>query len=248
MSAEAVRASLILPTWPAPAWVHACSTTRVGGLSQAPYDSFNLAQHVGDDVACVSGNRQRLMQAAGLPQAPQWLTQIHGKRVVALDSEVQREADSSYTSSPHTVCAVMTADCLPILLCHRRQPLVAAIHAGWRGLAEGVIEATLARFAVDAAELMAWLGPAIGSDAFEVGEDVYQALATDALSAVCFKPQRPRHWLADLYALARLRLRGLGVEDIYGGEFCTYREGERFFSYRRDGVCGRMASLIWIAD
>ena len=251
-------ASLIVPDWQAPAWVRAVSTTRVGGASQAPYSSLNLAQHVGDNPVDVAKNRKHVSELAGLPGEPCWLRQVHGNTVVDVGKAWQREADAAYTTESGYVCAVMTANCLPVLLCHKRYPVVAAVHAGWRGLTAGVIEAALERFAGTKpggetsaaganADILAWLGPAISARAFEVGEDVYRALVLDEHAAACFSPGRVGHWYADLYQLARLRLQQAGVEAIYGGDFCTFSDSQRFFSYRRDGVTGRMASLIWIA-
>ncbi|GAA0790269.1 peptidoglycan editing factor PgeF [Marinobacterium sediminicola] len=239
---------LILPEQPLAPGVQALTTTRDGGVSGAPWDSLNLGDHVGDDPAAVAENRQRLQTALGVSQ-PQWLTQVHGVQVVeAQDDGVVREADACWTRQPGVVCAVMTADCLPVLFAAADGRCVAAAHAGWRGLLNGVLEATLAAFD-DPAQVNAWLGPAIGPAAFEVGPEVREAfLAVDADAELAFSPS-PRHegrWMADLYALARRRLQAAGVRTIRGGEHCTHDEHERFFSYRRDGQTGRMASLIWI--
>jgi len=240
---------LIYPDWPAPDWVHAISTTRQGGVSAGPFSSFNLAQHVGDNAENVRLNRAHLAGRICLPQEPAWLTQVHGERVVDI-AQVDRssaiEADASYSLAPGQVCAVMTADCLPLLLCHSQRKIVAVVHAGWRGLAQGVIEATLSHFADDRQHVLAWLGPAISSKAFEVGEDVYQALALDKESLACFIKMGNDRWHADLFQLARLRLYKAGVTAIYGGEVCTYTDFERFFSFRREGETGRMANLIWM--
>lgn len=239
---------LITPTWPAPAGVRAAVTTRVGGVSQPPYDSLNLGDHVGDDPAAVAENRRRLQVAAGLPASPFWLEQVHGTRV--LDCAVPaagRTADASITRRPGEVCVVLTADCLPVLFCNRAGDRVAAAHAGWRGLADGVLEAALAGFEDAPDQLLAWLGPAIGPDAFEVGPEVRERfLLDDPRAAEAFRPGRPGHWWADIYRLARLRLERAGVGFIGGGDYCTVTDRERFYSYRRDGVTGRMASLIWI--
>lgn len=235
---------LILPTWPAPRNVRACTTTRDGGVSLAPYASLNLGDHVGDDPAAVSENRARLRRALELPAEPLWLTQVHGIAVAAGQGGC---ADASVAFGPGTVCTVMTADCLPLLLCDRAGTVVAAVHAGWRGLLAGVIEAAVSRLHVPGAELLAWLGPAIGPLAFEVGEEVRAAfVAEDAAAAAAFQPAPGGRWLADIYALARLRLARCGVTAVYGGELCTFSD-PRFYSYRRDGVTGRMASLIWLA-
>jgi YfiH family protein len=239
---------LIVPDWPAPVTVRAVSTTRQGGVSPLPYASLNLAEHVGDDPACVAENRRRLAAMLNLAAKPAWLEQVHGTTVVAAETVLAPvAADAAFTRKPGLPCVVMTADCLPVLLCDRAGTVVAAAHAGWRGLASGVIAATVARLATPPMELLVWLGPAIGPDAFEVGEEVRAAfLALDAGNADCFRPSPAGRWLADLYELARRQLRGLGVSAIYGGEFCTFGEPERFFSYRREHRTGRIATLIWL--
>ena len=238
---------LITPSWPAPPNVHAAVSTRHGGVSLPPYDSLNLGDHVGDDPAAVAENRRRLREALSLPAEPRWLSQVHG--TCALDAAVageRCEADAAFASRPAVVCAVLTADCLPLLLCDRAGTRVAAVHAGWRGLLEGVIEQTIAAMGTGG-ELLAWLGPAIGPAAFEVGDEVRAAFLVHAPEAhTAFSPSPNGRWLADIYALARQRLQLAGVDAIYGGEHCTYSEAERFYSYRRDGVTGRMASLIWM--
>lgn len=238
----------IIPDWPAPMTVRAVSTTRRGGISLPPYASLNLANHVGDDPADVAENRRRLAAKAGLPAEPAWLEQVHGVSVAAAEIVLRPvAADAAFTREPGRPCVVMTADCLPVLFCDRAGTVVAAAHAGWRGLAGGVLGATVARLATPAAELLAWLGPAIGPDAFEVGEEVRAAfLALDAGNAGCFQSSPAGRWLANLYELARRQLRGLGVSAVYGGEFCTFSEPERFFSYRRELCTGRMATLIWL--
>lgn len=239
----------IFPDWPAPAQVRAVSTTRLGGVSLSPYDSLNLGAHVGDNPAAVAANRQRLRRLLGLPTEPAWLNQVHGNTVVAVERHADPavEADAVYTGEPGRVCVVMTADCLPVLLCDRAGTGVAAIHAGWRGLRAGVIEAALARMACPPEQLLAWLGPAIGPKRFEVGEEVRQAfLSLDRENAACFRPSITGRWLADIYALARRQLHTLGVSAVYGGDWCTFTDSQRFFSYRRDGCTGRMASLIWL--
>ncbi|WP_404704879.1 purine nucleoside phosphorylase YfiH [Yersinia vastinensis] len=239
---------LILPDWPAPARVKVCSTTRHGGISEFPYDSLNLGTHVGDTASTVIANRQRLVEQAGLPQMPVWLEQVHGTRVLHLDgtaiSDVQ--ADAVYSRVTGQVCAVMTADCLPVLFCSLAGDEVAAAHAGWRGLCSGVLEQTLAQFQAAPSSIIAWLGPAIGPQQFEVGEDVKQAFITiDAQSTVAFMPFGTKYF-ADIYLLARLRLQAAGIHAIYGGDRCTVSEKQQFFSYRRDGITGRMASLVWL--
>jgi hypothetical protein len=239
---------LIVPDWPAPAQVRAVSTTRLGGISSPPYDSLNLAGHVGDDPARVAENRRRLMALVGYPAEPAWLEQVHGTTVVAAETiRAPVAADAAWTREPGRPCAVMTADCLPVLLCDRAGTVVAAAHAGWRGLASGVIAAAVTSMKAPPAELLAWLGPAIGPDAFEVGAEVRTAfLELDAGNADCFQPSPAGRWLADLYELARRQLRALGVSAVYGGDYCTFGDSKRFFSYRREHPTGRMATLIWL--
>ncbi len=239
---------LLTPDWPAPSWVRAFVTTRPGGSSTGAYASLNLGDHVGDDPQTVAANRERLSKAQALPAEPRWLQQVHGRAVVDLAAAPpQPVADGAVSFAPPAVCAILTADCLPVLFCDRKGSRVGAAHAGWRGLAAGVLAETVARLNCAPAELMAWLGPAIGPDAFEVGAEVRAAfLAKDSAGAACFRANRAEHWLADIYELARRELRALGLSEIYGGGFCTYTERERFYSYRRDGVTGRMAALIWL--
>jgi hypothetical protein len=238
--------SLIVPEWPAPARVKCLMTTRAGGVSQAPWGSLNLGDHVGDDPAHVAANRARLCRQ--LPAEPGWLRQVHSARVVELGRESNREADAALTRQSKQVCAILTADCLPVLLCDRAGSVVAAAHAGWRGLADGVLEATVAAMRVPPGEVLAWMGAAIGPQAFEVGDEVRQAfVAQHAEASVAFVPQpMPGKWLADIYQLARIRLKHAGVQAIYGGGRCTFNEADSFYSYRRDGVTGRMAALIWL--
>lgn len=244
---------LIVPQWPAPENVHAATSTRLGGVSQEPFASLNVAGHVGDDAASVAANRKRLGQALLLPEKPHWLSQVHGTGVVALDdgSIGLPEADASTTREPGCVCAVLTADCLPVLFCDRSGTRVAAAHAGWRGLAAGVLESTVEALGVPKGEILVWLGPAIGPQSFEVGEDVCQAFVEqNPEAASAFVPlaanAKEGHWLADLYQLARMRLAKVGVTSVYGGGFCTFKDQEQFYSFRRDGQTGRMASLIWM--
>jgi len=236
------------PDWPTPARVEACVTTRNGGVSRGPYRSLNLGDHVGDHPRAVAENRGRLVEALGLAQAPAWLEQVHATRVVAAENARGGcQADAVISRSPGPACVVLTADCLPVLLCEREGACVAAAHAGWRGLAAGVLEATVAATGEPPAHLMAWLGPAIGPRAYEVGPEVRDAFVRHSpRAASAFEPAGPGHWLADLYALARERLRLAGVQRVYGGGLCTFRMSARFFSYRRDGTTGRMASLVWI--
>lgn len=240
-------ADLFAPNWPAPASVQAWQTVRTGGVSPVPWASFNLGDHVGDAPARVAANRALL--AAHLPAAPIWLQQVHGTRAVdAADCEKTPVADAAYTRQPGVVCAVMTADCLPILLCDRAGQVVAAVHAGWRGLLAGVVETCIAAMACPPGELLAWLGPAIGPSAFEVGDEVRAAFVDhDATAVRAFVATRADKWLANLPQLARQRLQAHGVLAIYGGEQCTVNAPEHYFSYRRDGVTGRMATLVWLA-
>lgn len=239
---------LIRPEWPAPPRVRACVTTRRGGVSAPPYDSLNLADHVGDTLAAVAVNRRRLRDALELPGEPHWLAQVHGTRVLpAASSGAGCEADASFSREPGVVCAVLTADCLPVLLCDRQGQGVAVAHAGWRGLAAGVLEETVAALGFPGEQVLAWLGPAIGPSVFEVGEEVREAfIAREPSGAAAFRPSRNGRWLADLYSLAGQRLAASGVRDVFGGGYCTYIDARRFYSYRRDGCTGRMATLIWL--
>ncbi|MDP2239768.1 MAG: peptidoglycan editing factor PgeF [Burkholderiales bacterium] len=238
----------IVPEWPAPANIRALITTRSGGVSSGPYASFNLGLQAGDDPQAVTQNRAQLRRL--LPQDPRWLRQAHGSVVVDADElNAPPDADASVARLPDTVCAIMIADCMPVLLCDEGGTLVAAAHAGWRGLAGGVIENTVTRLVAAGAmpdTLLAYLGPAIGPTAFEVGADVYEAfVGRDPLAAQAFTPQRSGKWLACLFTLAQLALRRAGVSRVYGGGLCTYSDSRRFFSYRRDQTTGRMAALIW---
>lgn len=243
---------IIQPNWPAPANVHAFTTTRKGGVSKPPYTHLNLATHVNDNEADVATNRALLYKQFSLPCEPVWLNQVHGIKVIRAGFYLTPPtADASYTTQQNCVCAVLTADCLPLLICNQQGTQVAAIHAGWRGLAAGIIEQTLASFAQAKDELLVWLGPAISQQAFEVGNEVHeQFLAIDTQAEQAFiLSARPHHWLADIYQLAKQRLQSIGIKAIYGGEYCTYQQPELFYSYRRDGaLSGRMASLIWICN
>jgi hypothetical protein len=261
----------IVPDWAAPPNVRALTTTRRRGRSRGPYADFNLGDHVGDDPAAVAANRARLR--LHLPAEPVWLKQVHGTCcVVAEDSAAGVEADASVSFRPGTVCAVLTADCLPVLLCDVGGTVVAAAHAGWRGLAAGIIESTVTAMRRPPGEILAWLGPAIGPAAFAVGDEVRAVfVAHDAAAAGAFVPHGAGKWLCDIYALARQRLAALGVHRVAGADnapavagntvlaqpdsldaarrhFCTVADADRFYSYRRDGTTGRMASLIWLDD
>jgi polyphenol oxidase len=240
------KLNLIIPNWPAPANIKALQTTRNGGISLAPYNSLNLGSHVHDDPLHVAHNRQLLSQFA--PSEPVWLNQVHGVNVVdAANTACIPDADASYTNCKNVVCVTMTADCLPILICDTAGTLVASIHAGWRSLCDGVIEATIAKLPAKPADLMAWLGPAIGPNAFEVGVEVReQFIAKDAKAELAFKKHGDKY-LADIYQIATQRLNSLGVTQIYGGGCCTFTEKENFFSFRRDGATGRMATIVWLS-
>lgn len=236
--------------WPAPAAIGAGTTLRTGGVSQAPFDSFNLGDRAGDAPDAVAGNRARLQAALALPDEPAWLYQVHGTTVADAGARLPGSADASVATAADAVCAVLTADCLPVLLCDRRATCWGAAHAGWRGLASGVLEATIAGLPARPGDLLAWLGPAIGADAFEVGQDVFDAfVGRNGADAEAFTPRAaPGKYLADIDRLARARLRRAGVGSIHGGGWCTVSAPERFYSWRRDGRrTGRMASLIWRA-
>ena len=244
--------SLIVPDWPAPRAVRSLLTTRLGGVSAAPYASLNLGDHVGDDRRAVAANRALLRGALAGGGDPRWLAQVHGTRVVdaaaCSPSDPPPAADASFARDKGVVCTVMTADCLPVLFCDRAGTRVAAAHAGWRGLHAGVLEESIDAMGCEPAEILAWLGPAIGPTAFEVGGEVRDAFLAEQAEAVAAFVPSPNEgkWLADIYRLARLRLARAGVTAIYGGECCTFSDSEQFYSYRRDGQTGRMASLVWL--
>lgn len=244
-------ASFIPADWPAPKNIIAGTTTRLGGVSLTPYAELNLGLHVGDDPKAVAANRQHLQNLLSLPNPPCWLNQVHGIAVVEAKSNdtTPPTADGVYTHQKDQVCAIMTADCLPVLLCSKNGEAVGAAHAGWRGLQAGVIEAVISQLKSTPENIMAWLGPAIGPKVFEVGPEVReQFIAHDPKAAIAFTTSQENKYLADLYALARQRLQALGITAIYGATYCTYSDPKRFFSYRRDqGRTGRMASLIYIS-
>jgi YfiH family protein len=240
----------IEPEWPAPDHVRVISTLRGGGVSAGPYASLNLAAHVGDDARAVEANRLLLREAAHLPAEPLWLEQVHGIEVHRLRSEVERppRADAAVALGKARVCAVMTADCLPVAFTDRHGSRVALAHAGWRGLAAGVLEATIAALELPPSELHAWLGPAIGVNAFEVGVEVREIfLRGSGAAESCFRANVDGKWQADLVGLARLALETAGVTSVHGGGWCTFEDSDRFYSYRRDGATGRMATLAWLA-
>jgi YfiH family protein len=238
----------IVPDWPVPEHVRVISTLRAGGVSEGPYATLNLATHVGDRADAVTANRLLLREAVHLPAEPLWLEQVHGRRVVRHEGQASGgEADASVAFDTDRVCAVMTADCLPVVLADHAGTRIAVAHAGWRGLAGGVLEATLDELGAAPGEVIAWLGPAIGPDAFEVGEEVRTTFVRQSEATVgCFRRNDHERYLADLYGLARLALMRAGVQSVHGGGWCTHRESERFFSFRRDGVTGRMATLAWL--
>lgn len=241
--------SLIVPDWPAPLSVRSCATTRWGGVSMGCYRDLNLAVRTGDECSKVSENRKRLRTMGKLPSEPVWLKQVHGHHVIEVSGSMDApvEADGAVTGCADIVCAVLTADCLPVLLCNRDGTRVGAAHAGWRGMVSGVIEAAVSALGVEPEQIMAWLGPCIGQTAFEVGPEVADALLAfepGCDAAITAGRGDRRH--VDLQEVARRRLAKLGVRDISASEECTFSDPERFYSYRRDGVCGRMATLIWL--
>lgn len=240
----------VYPDWSAPANIRAFTTTRMGGSSHGTYAGLNLAGHVHDNVTNVVNNRQLLTEQLLLPSDPVWLEQVHGVAVVdAAKAVTPVSADASYTDQPNVVCTVLTADCLPVLICNRQGTKVAAAHAGWRGLFAGVVEETIRAMQEPVENILVWLGPAIGPQAFEVGHEVRDAFTGDMPDTeIAFKNNRTGHYLADLYEIARIRLAKLGVDSVTGGNYCTYTDNQRFYSYRRDGETGRMASLIWMED
>lgn len=251
MARAPAQLDLIRPDWPAPATVRAFATTRAGGCSRGVYASLNLGDHVGDDPAAVEGNRRCLRQVLALPAEPLWLQQVHGIAVADADAvSGPTAADAIIADRAGQACVVMTADCLPVLFCNAAGTRVAAAHAGWRGLAAGVLEATVAALAgsgASPATLMAWIGPAISAAAYEVGTEVREAfLAADPAAGSGFSANARGRWQLDLVAIARRRLAAVGVQRVYGGTLCTASDPQRFFSHRRDGNCGRQASLIWI--
>lgn len=241
----------LIPDWSAPdrvpAHVRGYVTTRAGHLSAHPYDGFNTANHVGDDPGHVEANRQSLAEYFDWTREPQWLKQVHGIEVIeARGDGVEREGDAVFTREPGQVCTLHTADCLPVFFTSKPGDVVGLAHAGWRGLADGVLESTVEKMGVAPDQLEVWFGPAIGQEAFEVGDDVRNAfLAIDATAERCFHLNMRDRWQCDLYGLARQRLQSVGVQAISGGNYCTFSD-PRFFSYRRQSVTGRMLAMIWI--
>lgn len=241
---------LVLPEWPAPSNVRAVATTRAGGVSTGPFASLNLGHMTEDAPEAVTANRRLLSGRLGLSREPAWLQQVHGNVVVRAD--VVREppaADASWTDQPDVHCVVLVADCLPVLFCDRAGTRVAAAHGGWRGLAGGILDATVEALGVEPGELLAWLGPAIGPDAFEVGPEVHDAFVTRwPETATAFRAGRGDRFMCNIARIARIRLDALGVREVSGGGFCTMNDSDRFYSFRRDGVTGRMAALIWLQE
>ncbi len=241
----------VIPNWPAPSNVHAVSTTRIDGYSDAPFAGFNLSKSAGDTTTAVEQNRKQLQHDLKLPAAPVWLKQVHSNDVVHIndinDANNTPIADAAIASQPHRVCTVLTADCLPLLVCNRQATEIAAIHAGWRGLLSGVIQATIMQMHSAPADLMVWLGPAIGPEVFELNHEIrLDFVQANPQNSANFY-QRGDSWFADIYGLAKVALQSCNVHAIYGGDYCTYTQAEQFFSYRRDqGNTGRMASLIWL--
>lgn len=254
MDAEAAQITTISPDWPAPSQIKAAMTTRLGGVSVGAYQGLNLGSHVGDDQDAVQRNRDILAQTLQLPATPIWLNQQHTNYpIAARDNTADKVADAVYTDQPNMICTAMTADCLPVLISNRQGTEVAAVHAGWRGLADGVIEATVEAMRSQPSDLLLWFGAAIGPEAFEVGRDVIDHFCKlDPKAESAFTPSRFNgdKWYGNLYQLARHRCEQLGIGEaqIYGGGLCTYTDATRFYSYRRDNMTGRMASLIWISN
>jgi YfiH family protein len=242
-----VRASLLHPDWPAPPGVVAFTTLRApAGDSQPPFDRFDFGLRNGDDAEVVLGNREMLQRAAPLPSAPRWLRQVHGTVVAIEPGDDEPQADAAVTRTPGMVLAVLTADCLPVVFAADDGSEVAVAHAGWRGLAGGVLEATVGAMDCDASRVVAWLGPAAGPDAYEIGAEVFDAFtAPDPAAATAFVATRPDHWRVDLYALARRRLAAAGVTQVHGGGLCTISDPHRFYSHRRDQRTGRMATIVF---
>ena len=250
-SANPLPGSWITPDWPAPSNIRAVTTTRHNGHSLPPYGRFNLAMHVGDTEERVARNRQELKKILGIPDNPLWLQQTHSENVVCATTYTGNEAaDGSYTDQQGVVCALLTADCIPLLFCNRSGTRVAAIHAGWRGLSQGITRHLTAIFDPEGDEILAWIGPHIRAQHYEVGVEVKQALtaAIGSRAETAFVRTRPGHWLADMASLARFALENSGIRYIYDCGRCTYSDGDDFYSYRRENTTGRMASLIWIAE
>lgn len=248
-----MTSDILYADWPAPDNIRALVTSRTKGVSEAPYDQFNLAQHVGDCEKSVNENRRMLIQQCPGLERIQWLNQTHGTEVVEANTGKIIDADASFTQKEGIACAILTADCLPIVICDRDGIQVAAIHAGWRGLAMGIVERTVTHFSMPARDLLVWFGPAISQSKFEVGQDVLNVFLGQSTPLIkkkinaAFSPSlnRPEHYFADLYQIARVKMNALGINKIYGGHWCSYSDPSQFYSYRRDGVTGRTATLIY---
>jgi len=239
----------IIPNWPAPKNIIAFTTTRQGGFSKDNYASLNLGDHVNDDPSTVMANRKRLIEEFELPSQPIWLSQKHTSKVIAAETSLSRETigDGSYTNKKQVICAVLTADCLPILLCDKVGSHVAALHCGWRGLASNIIAEGFKKMNCAAKEMLAWLGPGIGPNNYELGEEVKQQfIELNPNNTSAFQPSNNGKWLGNMYQIAKIQLQQLGINNIYGSNFCTYGDQDKFFSYRRDKITGRMATLIWL--
>jgi len=258
MKAELYKNSYLKVDWPAPDNIKAFCTTRIGGVSLPPFDSFNLANHVGDQSERVIGNRNKLQSDLELNESPMWLEQIHSCNLVNIDliddqeASVTRQkmlqADASFTSKANNICTVMTADCLPLLLCNKQGNWVAAAHAGWRGLADGIVEKTIETYTGNSSDLLAWMGPSISQSYFEVGEEVKaEFIQADTTNLGAFKSLDDKKYLCDMYLIARKIFDRYNIQS-FGGNRCSYAESSLFYSYRREGKTGRMASLIWIDD
>ncbi len=245
-----MSSAIIIPEWPAPNNIKAFSSTRIGGVSPPPYDALNLSDDVGDDPDLVNKNRCRIAKFTALPEYPRWLKQMHGTNVInSSDWHKKCKADAIISRQANHVCAIMTADCLPILLCDRYDNTIAAIHAGWRGLAAGILEKAAAEFISKRQDIIAWLGPAIGPSQFEVGTDTYKVFYQHSSKAsLAFQATSANSYLANIYLLAKQRLHSVGITAIFGGSFCTATDSQRFFSYRRNSKTGRMATMIWHED
>lgn len=237
----------VTPDWPLKDKVNVVTTTRFGGISLPPYHQFNLAAHVGDDIEHVNSNRQHLVRLLNLPAEPKWLQQVHSRHVINAGlADTEQQADASFTIDDDVVCVVMTADCLPVVFSDLHGRCIGVAHAGWKGMLDGVLQSTIKEMSNFSRPEVAWLGPAIGPDVFEVGADVYQAYVDqDAQFKQAFEIKNTTKWNFNLYQVASIILKTSGVNHIYGGEYCTFTDKERFYSYRRDGITGRMATLVW---
>lgn len=240
---------IIKANWPAPEHIHALSTTREGGYSEGAYHSLNLATHTGDLLENVQTNRALLRESLDLPSEPLWLNEVHGNKILCADMPHSTlEADGSFAKTPNKVCVITTADCLPVLLTNAEGTMISALHCGWRGLHSLIIQSGIDILSKHKSEIMAWLGPAISAKKYEINDEIYNNFVTqDNSYELAFQQNRPGHWYMDLYQIARIQLKKAGVTKIYGGEYCTYSEPDKFYSYRRESITGRMATLIWMS-